>query len=77
MSILPSEWLSIGRIVSIGDGEPQEDVAVWLILLHIHCVVSLSKDWRVVVGILNVSVDEDRPRGKDRAALVHYLDLQN
>ena len=51
-------------------------MAVWLVLLHIHGVVSLSKDWRVVVGILNVSVDEDT-RGKDRAALVHCLDLQN
>ena len=68
--------MCIGRVISIGDGEPQEDVAVWLVLLHIHSVVSLSKYWRVVIGILNVDVDEDT-RGKDRAALVHCLDLQN
>ena len=51
-------------------------MAVWLILLHIYSVVSLSKDWRVVVCILNVEVDEDT-RGKNRAALVNCLDLQN
>ena len=51
-------------------------MAIRPILLHIYRVVALGKDGGVVVGVLNVDVDE-HARGEDRGALVDCLDLKH
>ena len=46
------------------------------VLLHVDGVVALGKDGRVVVGVLDVHVDEDAG-GEDRGALVDGLHLEH
>ena len=46
------------------------------VLLHVDGVVALGKDGRVVVGVLDVHVDE-HAGGEDRGALVDGLDLKH
>lgn len=70
----PCEGGSVGRVIRVGDRESQQDVAVGLVLLHIHGVVALGKDGGVVIAVLDVDVEEDA--GAERfAALVdcHHL----
>ena len=55
-SLLPSEGGSIGSVVCIGDGESEQDVSVWFVLLDVDSVVPLGEDGRVVVDVLDVDV---------------------
>ena len=75
-SISPSEGRSVGRVIGVSDRKPEQDVAVRLVFLHVHRVVALSKDWRVIISIFYVDVDKDAGR-QNWAALVHCLDLQH
>ena len=58
-TFLPSEGRAIGGVVRVRHGEPEEDVAVRLVLLHVHGVVPLGEYRGVVVGVLDVDVEED------------------
>ena len=58
-TVLPSEGGTVGGVVSIRHREPQEDVAVGLVLLDVDGVVPLGEYRGVVVGVLDVDVEED------------------
>ena len=75
-TVLPSEGGTVGGVVSICHWEPQEDVTVGLVLLHVHGVVPLGEYRGVVVGVLDVDVEEDAGWER-RRALVGGLDLQD
>ena len=73
---LPSEGSSIGRVIGVGDGESEQDVSVWLVLLHVDSVVPLREDGGVVVNILDVDVEQNTGRQRG-SSLVCGLDFQH
>ena len=75
-SNLPSERRPVVAIISICHDEPHEDMPIWLVLLHIHRVVPLRKDGSIVIGVLNLDVDEDTG-GEDGGASVDGLHLED
>ena len=62
MNLLPSEGSSIGRVVCIGDGESEQDVSVWFVLLNVDSVVPLGEDGSVVVDVVDVDVQQNARR---------------
>ena len=75
-SLLPSEGGSIGRVIGVGDGESEQDVSVWFVLLDVDRVVPLGKDGRVVVDVLDVDVQQNAGR-QSGSSLVFGLDFQH
>ena len=58
-TFLPSEGGAVRRVVRVCDGKPQQDVTVRFVLLHVDSVVALGEYWRVIIGVLDVDVDQN------------------